>query len=208
MSDQADLAQDRLDVEIGAALSRIDATIPAGMPGECDECGELMPRLVGGRCGFCRDGRRPPLSTFDRLAPPVAVPVSSRTGEEEEPMSAYKDGKYVGVPCDKRVLEIIERRAEAGSVSLGISALALVEAGIAAIDQHAGAAEPTAAEPATVVSLEAVPTSWLTEELQRRLDAASQAPALLDAAIARAEAAEGSWRVLREQLRGLVGEPA
>ncbi|MBB3910871.1 hypothetical protein GGQ81_001472 [Sphingomonas desiccabilis] len=28
------------------------------MAGECGECGEDMPRLVHGRCGFCRDGRK------------------------------------------------------------------------------------------------------------------------------------------------------
>ncbi len=37
------------------ALAR--APIPVGMPGICDECEEPMPRLVGGLCGYCRDGR-------------------------------------------------------------------------------------------------------------------------------------------------------
>jgi hypothetical protein len=31
------------------------AAIPAGVPGECEKCGEDMPRLVGGVCCPCRD---------------------------------------------------------------------------------------------------------------------------------------------------------
>jgi len=31
------------------------AAIPAGEPGECEKCGEDMPRLVRGVCCPCRD---------------------------------------------------------------------------------------------------------------------------------------------------------
>lgn len=31
--------------------------IPKGIPGECEDCGEERPRLIGGVCAFCRDGR-------------------------------------------------------------------------------------------------------------------------------------------------------
>ena len=34
------------------------ALIPAGEAGDCEGCGEYFARLVGGKCGFCRDGRR------------------------------------------------------------------------------------------------------------------------------------------------------
>ena len=34
--------------------------VPAGVAGECENCGEHMPRLVDGQCGYCRDGRIPP----------------------------------------------------------------------------------------------------------------------------------------------------
>ncbi len=34
------------------------AQIPDGVAGDCDGCGEYFARLVGGKCGFCRDGRR------------------------------------------------------------------------------------------------------------------------------------------------------
>lgn len=212
MSDDADLVQSRLEVEIAGALSRIDPAIPAGVAGECDECGELMPRLVAGRCAFCRDGRRPPLSTFDRLAPPVAAPVAPRTGEQEKPVAQYKDGKYISVPCEKRVLRVIERNAAVAEVSLGAAALDLIEAGIRALDApavEAAVQQPEPANPAavTVVSLGTVPVEWLTDELTRRFNAVPD-PALVDAAVVRAEAAEGQLATLREQLRGLVGDAA
>lgn len=31
--------------------------MPAGEPGECNECGEYNKRLVLGKCSPCRDGR-------------------------------------------------------------------------------------------------------------------------------------------------------
>lgn len=60
MMDVIDYANDQ--VERGnayreAAARRAAAAIPAGEPGDCDECGDTMPRLVGGLCAFCRDGR-------------------------------------------------------------------------------------------------------------------------------------------------------
>jgi len=35
-----------------------DVVMPDGVAGDCDGCGEYFARLVGGKCGFCRDGRR------------------------------------------------------------------------------------------------------------------------------------------------------
>lgn len=60
MADECDIANDLADSERSAALSKalsVAAAIPAGVAGTCVECGEDMPRLVGGRCGYCRDGR-------------------------------------------------------------------------------------------------------------------------------------------------------
>lgn len=68
MSDIVDLAQQLEAERVVWALARISGTIPVGTQGECDGCGENMPRLVDGRCGYCRDGRRPPLSRFDEPA--------------------------------------------------------------------------------------------------------------------------------------------
>ncbi len=60
MADEADLSQARELVEHEAHLQRARekaAEIPAGEPGECSECGCDSPRLVGGVCAPCRDGR-------------------------------------------------------------------------------------------------------------------------------------------------------
>src|SRR3546814_5290538 len=67
VADAADRAHEFAEVALNARLSVIDRAIPPGTPGECAACGEHMPRLVGGHCGFCRDGRRPPLTFYDRL---------------------------------------------------------------------------------------------------------------------------------------------
>lgn len=61
MADAADYASDqqqRGDTYRIDAARRAAAAIPAGEPGECDRCGDDMPRLVGGRCAPCRDGRK------------------------------------------------------------------------------------------------------------------------------------------------------
>ena len=57
----------------------------------------------------------------------------------------------------------------------------------------------TPVEPApAVVSLETVPTEWLTDEIARRLLQGS--PELVAAAVARAEAAEGQLQTLKQWL--------
>lgn len=59
--DEIDFANDQVqrgNAYREAAARRAAAEIPAGEPGECDNCGERMPRLVGGICAPCRDGRR------------------------------------------------------------------------------------------------------------------------------------------------------
>ena len=66
MADNVDIATDLVAVGLEKSISAARAPVPAGKPGECDECGEDMPRLVEGRCGFCRDGRRPPASWYEQ----------------------------------------------------------------------------------------------------------------------------------------------
>lgn len=77
MADEADMADAIVAEHIARGLTAIDPAIPAGVAGECDGCGEVMPRLVGGLCGFCRDGRRPPLSWFDADRAPAPAPSPS-----------------------------------------------------------------------------------------------------------------------------------
>ncbi len=58
VSDDADRAGVVIERGLELTLAAARAPIAAGVPGECDDCGRAMPRLVGGRCGFCRDGRK------------------------------------------------------------------------------------------------------------------------------------------------------
>lgn len=70
MADDVDYANDqqlRGDAYREAAARAAAAAIPIGEPGECDCCGEEMPRLVAGLCAPCRDGRRRCRSTIAEL---------------------------------------------------------------------------------------------------------------------------------------------
>lgn len=59
MADFGDMANVLADQDLEHSLRAARADVPAGIPGECVQCGEDMPRLVDGRCGYCRDGRKP-----------------------------------------------------------------------------------------------------------------------------------------------------
>lgn len=58
MIDDMDLAAEHVAFEnesrVREAAGR-SASIPAGAPGVCDECGEESKRLVHGRCAPCRE---------------------------------------------------------------------------------------------------------------------------------------------------------
>lgn len=58
MADEIDQANELADQHLERSIRAARVPVPAGVPGECKECGEDMPRLVDGRCGYCRDGRR------------------------------------------------------------------------------------------------------------------------------------------------------
>lgn len=60
MADDVDHANAITEAHLERSLAAARAPIPAGQPGECEQCGEDMPRLVDGRCGYCRDGRSRP----------------------------------------------------------------------------------------------------------------------------------------------------
>ena len=63
MADLADITDERDAplIEADVAYIRMKAlAIEPGEPGECDKCGEDMPRLVGGVCAPCRDRRKLP----------------------------------------------------------------------------------------------------------------------------------------------------
>ena len=58
MPDIIDIANDYAAIETESSLAmvrRAAAAIPAGEPGECEECGEESPRLVEQLCARCRE---------------------------------------------------------------------------------------------------------------------------------------------------------
>lgn len=59
MADTVDFATDLVAEQLEQGIRAARAQIPVGEPGECEACFEQMPRLVNGRCGYCRDGRGP-----------------------------------------------------------------------------------------------------------------------------------------------------
>ncbi|MFZ3484243.1 conjugal transfer protein TraR [Sphingomonas sp. 3-13AW] len=59
MADEVDAAQVIQERHLALSIAAARAPAPEGQPGECDECGYDRPRLVRGRCAFCRDGRSP-----------------------------------------------------------------------------------------------------------------------------------------------------
>ena len=58
MADEVDRANERAELDLASAIRAARAPVPVGVPGECISCGDDFPRLIGGRCGYCRDGRR------------------------------------------------------------------------------------------------------------------------------------------------------
>lgn len=183
MSDDADFAFRLEDAARQRGLASVSANIPAGLPGECDECGEIMPRLVGGRCGFCRDGRRPPAATYERVA--------ARLQPEETSMTT--DSRAITIPVPEPLKGVIEEYAAKNALPLGRAALEFADAGWKAMQ---AAAAPVADEP---LNLADVPDNQLAAELQRRL-LAGVSGSDYEAAIARAEAAESKLASVAEVL--------
>lgn len=192
MADDADMAAEIAAATLARGLSRLSAALPAGVPGECDDCGEPMPRLVDGLCGFCRDRRRPPAAAYDRAAArPAPSPVSTKP--KETIMPAYKDGKYISVPADGALLKRIERFAGAADLSVAAAATALIEDALADAD----------AAPADTPNLAEIGTVALFAELKKRIDQLAE-PAALQEAQARAESAEA----MLAQVRAALGSVA
>ena len=67
MADEIDRANATAEAELERSIRAARQPIPVGVPGECDGCGDDMPRLVNGLCGYCRDGRRKPRVALGEL---------------------------------------------------------------------------------------------------------------------------------------------
>lgn len=57
MPDEIDRSVDNGQLLLDRQIAAARRPIPAGVPGICEDCETYMPRLVNGRCGYCRDGR-------------------------------------------------------------------------------------------------------------------------------------------------------
>lgn len=55
MADQMDMAADISDFYLQRSIRAARQPVPEGVEGECQECGDDSPRLIGGRCAPCRD---------------------------------------------------------------------------------------------------------------------------------------------------------
>ncbi len=172
MGDAVDMAVEIQDEHLARGIARARQPIPAGVPGECEQCFEESPRLVDGRCAFCRDGRRRPPNPISK--PPAVEPASSR----EDIMPA----KSVQLPASaETAIAAIERHAQQHLVSLGSAAAALIDRGIEA--ERGGASAPVSPTELSIDSL--------LQLVRERFDAIDGTSAEeLGAAIARAEAAE------------------
>ena len=102
-------------------------------------------------------------------------------------------------------LAAIERRANADDISYKQAAAELIEM---ATTPATAAAAFDGSHPSAIVFLGNVPDNWLVEELTRRMNAGVGSDDY-DAAIGRAEAAEGQLATIKQQL-GLMlnGAPA
>lgn len=60
MADQMDMAAEISALHLDISMRAARQPVPVGVEGECEQCEEHSPRLVAGRCAFCRDGRQRP----------------------------------------------------------------------------------------------------------------------------------------------------
>lgn len=203
MSDFADDAASLQDQHLASSLSRIDPSMPAGVEGDCENCGDHFRRLVGGLCGFCRDGRRPHFASRSP-APSIAkdaaavvqaapAPVSGVTPQQEENDMANPtpsdDFRNVSVLARGPILHAITARADERDLSLGKAAASLIE------DALADRAEQT------LFDLSKLPVTDLLEEIGQRL-AQSASTSELVAMTARAETAEAKLAQVQAALAG------
>ena len=218
MADLGDLAVELEAEHLARSLAAARAAVPVGVAGECDNCGDESPRLVGGWCARCRDGRiRVAARVPGRVPPPVAEPAPRMiaTAPVAEPtimatplavpaptqgrnwIMAHAGGdrkRAITFTATGAVLDEIEAGVEAHG-SLGASALALIAARAEEDDELADAPAPGA------LALEAVHVDALLAELRLRVERAAlgeaeRMEAALEAAVARAEARVAQMRAV------------
>jgi hypothetical protein len=189
MADVVDMAAELQDEHLALSLQRARLQIAEGVAGECDQCFEDSARLVGGRCAFCRDGRRRATNpTGKRPTPAPALPMEDTVNP-----------KSIQLPATAQAaIKAVEQHAQRNVLSLGAAAAELIERGL----QPAPASVPETPVETPVIDFET-----LIELLRARFDdrpdqsaALAEATARADAAEARATAAETRLTKLREAL--------
>ncbi|MBY9062318.1 hypothetical protein K7957_05160 [Sphingomonas yunnanensis] len=192
MTDQIDMAAEIEAEHVALGLARARVSVPVGAAGDCNECGHYMPRLVGGRCGFCRDGRLPP----DSWEPP------QRPGDLP-PRTPTMKAKNLQLPAfAEEAIAAVEALAEREDLSLGHAAAKLIEAGQAAAE---GSTAASADEPrgAVQINLGALTLTELVDELRRRVEEVIDQDELA-AANARAVSAETQLADLTAKVKALA----
>jgi hypothetical protein len=180
MADDVDMAVEIADEHLARGIARARQPIPAGVPGECEQCFEDSPRLVNGRCAFCRDGRRRPANPTSKQPAPVPAPST------EDIMPA----KSVQLPASADVaIACLEEHARGNNLPLGQAAAELIERGAATVTA------PPGASPATL-SLDD-----LIRLIRDRFDERPDQAAELAAATERADAAEARATAAEERAK-------
>ncbi len=137
MADLADRAQSIEAEHLARGIAAARVVLPVGTAGECDDCGEAMPRLIDGRCPPCIDGRRTFVAPERLVAKPIdpvvaiaamADAVDTRTHDD---VGAFGRVKRVGLNARITVADMDRVRAIAeaeDSFPSTIAAELLVEA--------------------------------------------------------------------------------
>lgn len=184
MSDVVDLAAQIEADRIAQGVAAAAQPIALGVPGECDECEWWMPRLVGGLCPYCRDGRPRP-ADWEPPVPPhsPSAPAAPETSKEPAPMSA----KTIQLPAAAQsAIRKVTELAAARGMSFGQAAAELIDREITA---------PAAESPTVAARTLDVPAllDQLRAAFADRPDHSAELAAMTDratAAEARAAAAE------------------
>lgn len=130
MSDVVDLAAEIEADRIARGVAAAAQPIAVGVPGECDGCEWWMPRLVGGLCPYCRDGRPRP-ADWDPPVPPnsPSAPAAPAISKEPAPMSA----KSIQLPAAAQsAIRKVTELAAAKGMSIGQAAAELIDREITA----------------------------------------------------------------------------
>jgi len=202
MPDAVDMAVEIEGELLAHGLAQAARPIEAGVSGECDECEWWMPRLVGGRCGFCRDGRARP-DDWEPPVPPAATILKNNTTPVAAPIEErIMSGKSIMLPAAAaNAIAAVVARASAGDISLGQAAADLIERGVAAAPVELAVPEAMTPRERMVALLDGV-SDLLIEQIEAAA-APSEDPAVVaerDAWKVRAEAAEERLAAMKQLL--------